>query len=569
MNSSKIKSALRGHSAIVPAAMLAATAISAPALAQDAESAASDSESAENIIVVTGTRIARPDLASTVPIIAISQNTFIEQGHSNIGDALNDMPQLRSTRGQQNPNLGVGISGLNLLDLRGLGTIRTLVLVNGRRHVGADILSNAVSVDVNTIPANLVDRVDIVTGGNSSIYGSDAIAGVVNFVLRKNFDGIEANGKFGVSTPGGYGKNYNLDAIWGKNFADGRGNITLSVDYAHQNRVYASDAPWARQVDGFYTNDLDPSGSDGIFDREYGLDFRQSSIHVNGLVPITQPGIGARCGIGTSNGVVAGTPYNCTYIFQNNGSLVEQTGTRLGTGVIGSILGGNGQTGREGVLFTALPRQDRYNFNMLGHYEFSEAADLFWEGKYTRIVSFGGNAGASAIQGTFTQFDLRERVRLDNPFLSADARTTLTNAILASGCNTSLTVACNATRTTREGQGTGGVLTAADITQVLNGSYRFVIARNLSDLGARDERFLRQTYRAVVGLRGTFMDDWKYEVAFNYGRFTENTNASGYVDKQRFMLALDAGKNPVTGAIECRAKFDSAAAIAFPNSAAN
>ncbi len=586
MNSSKIKSALRGHSAIVSAAVLAMAAVSTPAFAEDAaEAAASDADSAENIIVVTGTRIARPDLKSTVPIIALSGEAFVQQGHSNVGDALNDLPQLRSTRGQQNPNLGVGISGLNLLDLRGLGTIRTLVLVNGRRHVGADILNNAVSVDVNTIPANLVARTDIVTGGNSSVYGSDAIAGVVNFVLRENFEGLETNGKFGVSTPGGYGFNYNLDAIWGKNFGDGRGNITLSVDYAHQNRVYASDAPWARQVDGFYASDLDPAGlalgSDGIPDRAYGLDFRQASIHVNGLVPITQPSVGNGCGIGISNGVVPGTPFNCTYIFQNNGSLLAQTGNRLGTGVIGSILGGNGQTGREGVLFTALPRQDRYNFNMLGHYEFSEAFDLFWEGKYTRIVSFGGNAGTASIQGTFAQFDLRERVRLDNPYLTADARNLITNAIITSGCNPSLTAACNIvgvpsslTRTTFGSgtlgtQGIGGPLNADDLAKIANGSYRFVIARNLSDLGARDERFLRQTYRAVVGLRGTFLDDWKYELAFNYGRFTENTEASGYVDKQRFMLALDAGRNPVTGNIECRAKFDPNSAVAFPASTAN
>jgi outer membrane receptor protein involved in Fe transport len=557
-------------------------------LAQDAaDSAAAEEEASADTIIVTGSRIARPDLKSTVPVIALSGETFVNQGHSNIGDSLNDLPQLRATRGQQNPNLGVGISGLNLLDLRGLGTARTLVLVNGRRHVGADILSNAVSVDTNTIPANLVERVDVVTGGNSSVYGSDAIAGVVNFVLKRNFEGLEAHAKAGVSTPGGYGFNYNIDAVWGKNFADGRGNITLSAEYKHQNRVYASDAPWARQVDGFYTSDLDPAGlvngSDGVFDRAYGLDFRQSSIHVNGLVPITQPSVGAGCGIGLSNGVVPGTPFNCTYIFQNDGSLAAQTGGRIGTGVIGSIIGGNGQTGREGVLFTALPKQDNYNFNMLGHFEVSDALDLFWEAKYTRIVSFGGNAGTAAIQGTFAQFDLRERVRLDNPYLSAAARTTITNAITSSGCNTSFTTSCNIagvpaslTRTTfgtaglGDGvQGIGGPLNADDLAKIAAGTYRFVVGRNLSDLGARDERFLRQTYRAVVGARGTFNTDWKYEIAFNYGRFTEDTNASGYVDKQRFMLALDAGRNPVTGNIECRAKFDATARIAFPSSAAN
>lgn len=524
MNSNKVKSALLGHSAIVSAAALTVAAISSPALAQDAPAAAKD-EAAETIIV-TGTHIARPDLQSSVPVSVIKGDDFIKQGNTNIGDTLNDLPQLRSTRGQQNPSTGVGIAGLNLLDLRGLGTVRTLVLVNGRRHVGADILNNAVSVDTNTIPANMIERVDVVTGGESAVYGSDAIAGVVNFVLKKNFDGLEANAKFGISTPGGFGANYHFDAIYGKNFAGGRGNITLSAEYNHQNRVYASDVPYLARVDGLVSTDIDPAGltngSDGVPDRTFWTDIRQSSVNVNGLVPITQGTVGAQCGIGISNGVTPGTPYNCNYIFNNDGSLVPQTGTRLGTGVLGTFIGGNGGTGREGDLYTLLPRQDIYNFNMVGHYEFSEAADLFWEAKYTRIVSLGGNAGAASIQGQFTQFDLRERIRLDNPFLSSAARSTITNALLASGCNPSVSTACNvagvastSSRSVFGGQGIGGPLNAADLAQIANGSYRFVIARSLDDLGERREKFLRQTYRAVIGMRGTFNTDWKYEIAFN------------------------------------------------------
>lgn len=559
-------------------AVLGLALLSSAAFAQAPQAA--DEAAEEDAIIVTGSRISSPNLESTIPLAIVTGDSLIKQGNTNIGDSLNDYPQLRATRGQQNPNLGVGISGLNLLDLRGLGTVRTLVLVNGRRHVGADILNNATSVDINTIPANLVDRVDIVTGGNSAVYGSDAIAGVVNFVLKKDYDGIEIGAKSGISTPEGYGSNYNLSFLAGKNFADGRGNITLALEYNHQNRVYANDVPWLRRVDGLVITDLDPTGlvngSDGVPDRTYFYDQRQASIHVNGLVPITQPTVGNQCGIGISNGVTAGTPYNCTYIFGNDGTLAAQTGTRVGSGVIGTIIGGNGQTGREGDLFTVLPRQDIFNANAMGHYEFSPAFDLFFEAKYSRIVSFGGNAGTASIQGTFSQFDIRERVRLDNPFLSTAARTQIANAILASGCNPSLTASCNVTgisstttRTAFGGQGVGGPLNAADIAAINAGTYRFIVARNLDDLGARDERFLRQTYRAVVGLRGTFNDTWKYEVSANYGRFTEHTDATGYVDKQRFMLSMDAGRNPVTGQIQCRAQFDPTAAVAFPSSTAN
>src|SRR4030095_2357484 len=127
---------------------------------------------------VTGSRIKRPNLESTVPITSVSGDSFIQAGNTNVAAAWNTLPQLKSTFSQQNPGLGVGIAGLNLLDLRGLGTVRTLVVVNGRRHVGSDILNNATSVDINSIPSDLIERVDIVTGAQSSIYGSDAIAGV-------------------------------------------------------------------------------------------------------------------------------------------------------------------------------------------------------------------------------------------------------------------------------------------------------------------------------------------------------------------------------------------------------
>jgi outer membrane receptor protein involved in Fe transport len=161
---------------------------------EDATSGA-QGESAEGAaITVTGSRIRRPNLESSVPITSIGGEEFFEQGQTSVGDTLNDLPQLRSTFSQQNSGRFLGTAGLNLLDLRGLGTTRTLVLVNGRRHVGGDIRSSASTPDVNMIPNDLIERVDIVTGASSAIYGSDAIAGVVNFVLRRSFEGLQVRG---------------------------------------------------------------------------------------------------------------------------------------------------------------------------------------------------------------------------------------------------------------------------------------------------------------------------------------------------------------------------------------
>ena len=514
-------------------------------------------------IVVTGSRIRRPNLESTVPITSITGEQFFQQGQTNIGDTLNDLPQLRSTFAQQNPGSGIGIAGLNLLDLRGLGTQRTLVLVNGRRHVPADILNNAVSVDTNSIPNDLIERVDIVTGGNSAIYGSDAIAGVVNFVLRRDFDGIQVRGQAGV-TGEGFGGNQYGSVMVGRNFGDGRGNITLHAEYARADRVFASDVPAFQTNNNFAVVDADAgagivNGGDGYPDRQFFRDIRSSTIFYGGLVPINQknvPNAGA-CGNATTanNGApnTAGAAFSCTYLFTNDGRLVAQTGTRFGTGLNSGIVGGNGQTGRELHTVSVLPFTERYNANLLAHYEFAPALEGFIEAKFNRVNALGNNAGPSFNQGTGGTTDFRERPRLDNPFLNPTDRTTLANLILASGCRSDLLTACPA----------AGNLTATDIANIGNGSFRFVDARNLTDVGLRDEHFKRDTFRVVGGFRGTFNDDWSYEVSLNYGQFREAVTTNGFIDRQRFALAMDAGRNPVTGQIQCRSQFDPASAVAL------
>ena len=198
-----------------------------PAMAQEVAPADDTAEAAdEGTIVVTGSRIRSPNLESAVPVTAISGEQFFETGQTSVGDVLNELPALRSTFSQSNAGRFLGTVGLNLLDLRGLGTERTLVLVNGRRHVAGDPLASGVSVDVNTIPSDLIDRVDIVTGGSSAVYGSDAIAGVVNFILKKDFDGARLRAQGGLSKYGDAGS-YVVAGMVGKNFADGRGNVVL------------------------------------------------------------------------------------------------------------------------------------------------------------------------------------------------------------------------------------------------------------------------------------------------------------------------------------------------------
>jgi outer membrane receptor protein involved in Fe transport len=164
-----LKNSLLASSTLCSAASLSLLLLASPAMAQTTPAAAQPAaaqpadDAAAPDVVVTGSRIRRPSLDSPVPVTTLQGEEFFHTASTSVGDVLNDLPALTSTFSQSNSTRFLGTSGLSLLDLRGLGPQRTLVLVNGRRHVAGDILSEATSPDVNTIPADLIERVDIVT----------------------------------------------------------------------------------------------------------------------------------------------------------------------------------------------------------------------------------------------------------------------------------------------------------------------------------------------------------------------------------------------------------------------
>lgn len=153
--------ALAGAVSILPAVAIAQA--STPATAESAEGSE---------IIVTGSRISRPNLDSTIPVTSVGSEQIMDSGQISVGDQLNQLPQLRSTFSQANSTRFIGTAGQNFLDLRGLGTERTLTLINGRRQVSS--APGSFRWDTNNVPADLIERVDVVTGGNSAIYGSDA-----------------------------------------------------------------------------------------------------------------------------------------------------------------------------------------------------------------------------------------------------------------------------------------------------------------------------------------------------------------------------------------------------------
>lgn len=193
-------------------------------------------------VVVTGSRLLRTrDFQAVSPVQTIDLEQIQASGNITLEDTLNKFPQLKpDNTGTTNQSGGTGVLSANL---RGLGAVRTLVLVDGRRFVPADVTG---LVDLATIPDVLVERVEILTGGASAVYGSDAIAGAVNFILKDDFEGAQLTAQYG-ETSRGDGGNYKIDAVFGTNTEDGRGNVTLHGSYTKRDPVFFTDRAFSSQ----------------------------------------------------------------------------------------------------------------------------------------------------------------------------------------------------------------------------------------------------------------------------------------------------------------------------------
>jgi outer membrane cobalamin receptor len=191
---------------------------------QDAEPQAA---AADDTIVVTGSRVARLGFNSPTPLTVVGQEQLQRNADTNVGEALNRLPSFRP----QNSGAVVGFTQANagslLLDLRGLGAQRTLVLVDGRRSAPSTTQG---TFDINLLPSNIVSRAEVVTGGASAAYGSDAVAGVVNLILNTRLEGLRAEAKFGISNHGD-NEEYHASAAYGSSFANGRGHFVVAGEY--------------------------------------------------------------------------------------------------------------------------------------------------------------------------------------------------------------------------------------------------------------------------------------------------------------------------------------------------
>lgn len=209
----------------------------------DAETTADAGQASSDGITVTGSRIKRNGFSAPTPETIVSAQNIEAAAPTNIADFVNDLPAVAgsSTPRTATINASSGSAGSNFLNLRGLGATRTLVLLDGRRVVGA---SAEGLVDANTLPSALISRIDIVTGGASAAYGSDAVSGVANFVLDTKFTGIKGSIQSGITTYGD-GFKWRAELSGGTAFADGRGHVILSGSYADSKGISESASrPW-------------------------------------------------------------------------------------------------------------------------------------------------------------------------------------------------------------------------------------------------------------------------------------------------------------------------------------
>lgn len=467
------------------------TALSAQASAAPAEEAVADiapvpaAADNDNLIVVTGTRIESAAFDIANPVVSFSETQFVQSGEIDLADLLVQVPALNNSRtdfDMAGDQAAVGTAGLNLLDLRNLGVDRTLVLINGRRQVSS--LAGQTSVDINTIPNSLVERVDVLTGGVSAIYGADGVSGVVNFVMKRDFEGLDLRLQKGVSDEGDAGSTL-VSIVAGKNFADDRGNIALAYDYRGQERLSIADRPvgqpGARRL---VRNPADFPDDPNVPDNILLGDLRFLDTSPDGAVFI-DPSFFA-----------GGAP-----VFNGDGTLYDGGTFLPGSG---RVIGGD-STPVASYGGDLQPEKDAHIVNLLASYEFTPSLRLFAEGKYARTEAyteaqptFDSMLFISAEQSPFVPFATG-----NNPFIPASIRSAFP-------------------------LGNFGAVSGV------------FVARDNFDFGRRSETTERDLYRGVLGFEGDLTDNLRFEVSYTYGRSDVKTTQHNVRIADRFYAALDA-----------------------------
>lgn len=503
-------------SSITLATALAATSVAVPVFAADDETMIEE-------VVVTGSRIKRADFTSNAPVATIGSDQIDITGTINTESLLNTMPQMVPGFDRTSNNPG---NGTATVDLRGLGSSRTLVLVNGTR---ANPTTQSGTVDINNIPAALIDRVEVLTGGASAVYGSDAVAGVVNFILKDDFSGVSFS-QSAEQTENGDAALYSTNLTFGANFDDGRGNVAVNLSYTDREDLFQGDRDFSTfaQFDSSDANGnpiLIDGGSSGV---------PGTSIFAGGLGNIS--------------------PDNFGVTFDPDGSVRP------------FITEGNDNDfyNYAPANYIQLP-QERYQATALAHYELMDGHEAYGRVMYTssRVPQ---QLAPTPIFQSGTEFTLD-----GSPFLTAQAQAALSGnnaGILGVGTRTPRTFLDalgndrNAVGDLYTGLGAAdsgitctncvydsnltdtdprlniGPLQDADGDGIADTGTAF-LRRRLREVGPRISDDLYTGFQIKGGIRGEIADTtWSYDAYIQEGSVTSSNTQSGNVNRDRFKQAL-------------------------------
>jgi len=510
-----------GRSSSFGAAMTALALVhSAPVLAQETAAPADAIEAADaDQIIVTGSRVARDGFQAPTPLLVLTQEDIQNTSPSNnIADFVNQLPQLAGSTKPANSRLNIsnGSAGINALNLRNLGEGRVLVLLDGRRSVGSTIFG---WVDINTIPQALIDRVEVVTGGASSAYGSDAVTGVVNFILNKKLEGLRITGDIGV-TDKGDGFNYSGSIAGGTSFADGRGHVIFNAEIAHQDGIFEvspNDRPWNHKGYLAFANPT-YTATNG---QPAFITFRENAGQTN-----QAPG-----GFITGSTGLPNNPLRGLYFGLNGQVIPFQYGSFNspalgGAAAVTRTVGGDWRVNDSGRRIGLSPEDDRWGLFGRVSFEVSDGVELFAAASYNHQEVFfnaGPNLGSATLNTT--------------------------------GCTTvPVPITCNAFALQ-----TLGAARLAGVTSVS-------ITTTAADLPFRGINNKREVQRYVVGAEGEFDAFGKaarWDIYGQYGRSDVREQLRNIMHVTRMAQATNAAFAPVgnaggyaPGSIQCLVNVD-------------
>ena len=426
-------------------------------------------------VLVTGSRIASPNADSPSPLQVLTAADIAASGATNIQELLLKNPTMGTpTISRTNSNFSTSSAGVSTIDLRNLGTNRTLVLLNGRRYVSG--VPGDTAVDLNTIPTDFIERVELLTGGASATYGSDAVAGVVNIILKKNFQGVLIDASDGRSTKGD-DKKHKVAVTFGTSSADGSSNIMGHFGYSKQGAVMSKDRA-ASAID------------------------QNSNFSAADPFAVTRPFYSGYAPQGR--------------FFTDTGSYTyDRAGNPIPWNQNGS--GGAAPTGFNRSEFRAIAvPTDRYLFATHGNLALGESHSAFFEGTYA----------ATRVKTNIEPFPLGA----DNIYPATGGQVPAEFYVPSGpGVFTKL-------RNPIVPQYLWDRISDTDG----DGLRDYYFTRRLSEVGNRTSKADRDTFRLATGLKGSLTDKWNYEAYVAYGQTKESQTSNGQVNVQNFRNALEA-----------------------------